>query len=75
MTDGDREFLLKLADLMESHKASFCYTTRDDGIHVELDGCEVFIGWFFEDNAPQRKPNVVAERPASPAYAVVASRP
>jgi hypothetical protein len=52
MTDKDREFLLKLADLMEDHKASLRYTNRDDGIHIDLDGREVFLGWFFQDDAP-----------------------
>jgi hypothetical protein len=50
--EKDREFLLKLADLCEEHKASFGYTTSDDGIHVELDGRKVFCGWFFQDSGP-----------------------
>ena len=51
LTDKDREFLLKLADLCDEHKAEFGYTTSDDGIHVSLDGREVFRGWFFEASA------------------------
>lgn len=52
LTDKDREFLLKLADLCEEYKAELGYTTSDDGIHVELGGREVFSGWFFQDSGP-----------------------
>lgn len=53
LTDKDREFLLRLADLCEEHKAALGYTNSDDGIHVELAGREVFCGWFFEETGPK----------------------
>jgi len=51
LNNKDREFLLKLADLFEEHKAELRYTTSDDGIHVDLDGREVFRGFFIKDHA------------------------
>jgi hypothetical protein len=54
MTDKDKAFLLKLADLLDEYKASFSYTTSDDGIHVSLDGREVHVGWFFQDHEADR---------------------
>jgi hypothetical protein len=51
LTDSDKEFLRKLADLCEQHKAEFRYTTSDDGIHIALGGKDVFRGWLFEGEA------------------------
>lgn len=51
LTDKDREFLLKLADLCEAYKAEFVYTNSDDGIHIQLDGKKVFRGWLLEGSA------------------------
>lgn len=48
MTKKDKAFLRGLANLIDAHKASFYYTTSDDGIHISLDGREVYVGWFFE---------------------------
>lgn len=47
------EFLEELAQLCEKYKAAFGYTTDDDGIHIELDGEEVFAGYLFEETAAE----------------------
>lgn len=52
LTDKDREFLLKLADLCEEYMADFGYTSQDDGIHIDLDGREVFVGWISQGSGP-----------------------
>ena len=41
-TEKQKEFLNKLADLVEQYDASFEYTTDDDGIHISVEGDEVF---------------------------------
>jgi len=51
LTDGNKEFLSKLADLCEQHKAEFSYTSSDDGIHITLAGKEVFRDWLLEGSA------------------------
>jgi hypothetical protein len=51
ITNNNKEFLSKLADLCEQHKAEFSYTSSDDGIHITLAGKEVFRGWLFESSA------------------------
>ena len=43
-----QEFLTKLACLCEEYNATFSYTTNDDGIHIRVDGTEVFVGWLFD---------------------------
>ena len=43
------EFLEKLANLCEQFDASFSYTTDDDGIHIELSGQEIFVGYLDAD--------------------------
>lgn len=43
-----QQFLLDLAELIERHGgADFYYTTRDDGIHIKLDGDgeDCFVGF------------------------------
>ena len=49
MSDRDREFLKKLADLMEEYGARFMYTTSEDGIHISRDGEDIFIGFLGGD--------------------------
>jgi hypothetical protein len=44
-------FLLELSSLLEKHKATIFYTNDDDGIHIETDGKEVFVGWLDSDKA------------------------
>lgn len=44
LTAKQKEFLLKLADLCEEYKADFYYTRDDNGIHVEVEGDEIFVG-------------------------------
>jgi hypothetical protein len=41
-------FLEELATLCEKYKATFSYSTNDNGIHICLDGKEVFSG-FIDD--------------------------
>ena len=50
----EKEFLTKLADLLDEYDASLTYTTNDDGIHVELQGTEVFVG-FMQDTDDLRQ--------------------
>jgi hypothetical protein len=53
LTDKDRKFLLKLADLCEQHKAEFLYTTDDNGIHITLDRRKVYVGFIFSGSGPR----------------------
>lgn len=46
ITPQQKEFLIKLADLMDAHQASMDFTNNEDGIHIELAGQEVFVGWL-----------------------------
>ncbi len=46
MDERDREFINKLADLMEEYRVEMFYTTDDDGIHIEIDGADVFQGFL-----------------------------
>ncbi len=48
LTPHEKEFLTKLADLLDEYDASLTYTTGDDGIHVALQGTQVFAG-FMDD--------------------------
>lgn len=45
------EFLLKLAALCAEYNAGFAYTVDDDGIHISVDGTDVFIGYLDTDAA------------------------
>lgn len=45
-----RDFLYHLQHLCQTYNATFSYTTDDDGIHISMDGEEIFIG-FLEDPA------------------------
>ena len=51
-TVRQRQFLAALADLCEKYTARFSYGIDDDGIHIEADGDEVFVG-FLNDAAGQ----------------------
>ncbi len=42
-------FLLDLASLLEKNKAAIFYTNDDDGIHIESDGDELFVGFLSAD--------------------------
>lgn len=53
LLDKEREFLTKLADLCEEYNAGIGYSWRDDGIHIEVDDKEVFVGWLH--NQPWTK--------------------
>jgi hypothetical protein len=46
-----KDFLIKLAELCDSYRAGFRYTTDDDGIHIDVDGVDVFVGFIEEPNA------------------------
>jgi len=43
----DKEFLLKLADLCEEYDAEFGYTNEDNGVHISVDGREIYCDWMF----------------------------
>lgn len=45
MTARQKEFLLKLADLIEEYTAEISYTTDDDGVHVVVDGRDIYHGF------------------------------
>lgn len=59
MTRRQKNFLRRLAELIEQHDASLTYTTDDDGIHIEVDGVLVFVG-FLSCNA-KRAANALRE--------------
>ena len=61
MNERDKEFLLKLADPCEEYDASFDYTTDDDGIHISVDGREVFVGFLIDASKELRKAISFAE--------------
>lgn len=51
MTNTEKEFLKKLADLCDTYEASFDYSNDDDGIHIYLaSGEDIFVG-FLSDGA------------------------
>lgn len=54
LTQHEKEFLAKLADLLDEYDASLTYTSADDGIHIELQGTEVFTG-FMPDTTELRE--------------------
>lgn len=46
------DFLEALANLIDQFGAKFTYTNDDDGIHIVLNGEEVFVGFLaFDDSA------------------------
>ena len=52
LTDYQKEFLTKLADLCDEYRAGFGYTWHDDGTHIYMDGKDVFCG-FVDEGAAQ----------------------
>jgi len=54
MTNRQKEFIKKLADLCEVYQAEFFYTINDDGIHINVDREEIFIG-FMHDGCDELK--------------------
>lgn len=50
-TPRAKEFLAKLAILLDEYDASLGYTTDDDGIHVQVQGTEVFVGHLTDGSA------------------------
>lgn len=47
------EFLEKLASLCDEFRAEFLYTNDDDGIHITMDGKEIFVGYM--ENKPSQE--------------------
>jgi hypothetical protein len=45
------EFLYEFADLCEKHNVGLDYTNQDDGIHISVNGEDVFVGFLFENAA------------------------
>ena len=45
-------FLEQLAALLEDYNAELYYTTDDDGIHIDIDGDEIFAGHLSSSDAP-----------------------
>ncbi len=48
MSQRGKEFLTKLADLLEQYDAEIRYTQADNGLHISVDDSEVFAGWLEE---------------------------
>lgn len=46
MTRRQKNCLNRLADLCDQYNAEFTYTVDDDGIHISVDGQEVFVGFM-----------------------------
>ncbi len=44
-------FLLELSTLLEKNKATIFYTNDDDGLHIESNGEELFVGFLSDDDA------------------------
>jgi hypothetical protein len=51
LSKSQSEFLSKLADLCDEYNAGFTYTKDDDGIHVLIDGIDVFADYLDMDAA------------------------
>lgn len=60
LTTKQKQFLLKLADLCDEYQAEFSYTNDDDGIHIGVDGVEVFADFLSGDAGKSLR--LVAER-------------
>ena len=52
LTDRQKEFLNKLADLIEQFDASIHSTIDEDGEHIVVDGAEIFVGSLWDFNDP-----------------------
>ena len=50
----DSCFMEKLSLLCDEYKAEFSHTEDDDGIHISLDGNEVFAGFLPEEGADRK---------------------
>jgi hypothetical protein len=55
-------FLLELSSLLEKNKATIFYTNDDDGIHIESNGEEFFVGYLSDDDAGKELYNNVIKR-------------
>jgi hypothetical protein len=53
MKTDQKVFLLELSSLMKKYRATMQYTNNDDGIHISVDGQEVFVGFLFDDDASE----------------------
>jgi hypothetical protein len=51
MTTDQALFLLELSSLLEKNKAAIFYTNDDDGIHIESNEEELFVGFLDGDDA------------------------
>ncbi len=50
LTERQRQFFLRFADLCEEFNVDISYTSYDDGIHIAVDGEEVYVGWDCDAN-------------------------
>ena len=48
MNDKQKEFLKKLADLMDEYNVTMGYTTDDDGIHLYMDSDDFHKSWLAD---------------------------
>ncbi len=55
MTEAAKQFLIKLADLVEEYATEFYYTNNDDGIHISVGGEPDFFVGFSLDPTELRK--------------------
>ena len=55
-------FLLELSSLLTKHKAGIFYTNDDDGIHIEADDKELYVGFLSSRNAGQNLYNNVIRK-------------
>lgn len=62
MTADQSIFLLELSSLLEKNKATIYYTNDDDGIHIESNGEEIFVGYLSEADAGKELYNNVIKR-------------
>ena len=49
MDETKSKFLKEFLEFCKKHKAEFYYTTDDDGIHIAVDGVEVYVGLLEDD--------------------------
>jgi hypothetical protein len=54
-------FLSNLADLLAMYDAGISYTTADDGVHIEVDGQEIFAGFLDHPHGASELRKRVAE--------------